>query len=189
MSTSCPACGSLELRTKTEKVTLPSIYGESVQYDERMDCCSICGECGDFEGENDSRIEEALTKSKKQMVNSMLDDLSKHGIKMTFLERVLGLPSRTVSRWKSGESSAASIALLRTIRLFPWILEVADARFDQNFADMKMLNEANKIWYYKIMHHAKKASMNISVDSENVDFHAHVQIPTSSFKAQIQYLT
>lgn len=109
MSTSCPACGSVELNTKIGKVTLPSIYGESVQYEERIDCCSICGECGDFAGENDSHIEEALAKSKKQMVNSMLDDLTKRGIKMTFLERALELPPRTVSRWKRGESDRKSV--------------------------------------------------------------------------------
>jgi len=87
MNTSCPACGSIELKTKINKVALPAIYGESVQYEERIDCCSICGECGDFAGENDSRIEEALASSKKQMVNSILDDLNKCGVKMTYLER------------------------------------------------------------------------------------------------------
>jgi len=52
-----------------------------------------------------------------------------------------------------------------------------------------MLNEANRIWYFKVMPHATKASMNVFVSSENVDFHAHVQFSAKSFEPQIQYLS
>jgi hypothetical protein len=189
MITSCPACGSTELKTNTKEVSIPVPHGEPIKYEERIDTCLTCGEYGDFTGENESRIEEAIAFSKKQSVNSILDELSKRGIKMTYLERALELPQRTISRWKNGEFSASSIALLKTVVTFPWFLEVADAKFDQNFADMRTLIEANRIWCLKIMPHVQEASLNISGDTENVDFHAHVQFSADAFKPSIQDLS
>ena len=65
----------------------------------------------------------------------MLSHLSKIGYSMAAIERALELPQRTISRWKANkELSSIGIALLRIIRTYPWILEVAEKKFDFNDA-------------------------------------------------------
>ncbi len=74
----------------------------------------------------------------------MLEMLSDSGVTMAYLERALGLPARTAERWKAGESSAAALALLRTITSFPWILEVADGGFERQATDAAILVQSRK---------------------------------------------
>jgi hypothetical protein len=61
------------------------------------------------------------------------------------MERALGLPARTLARWKNEQTtspSAAGVALMRIIRTFPWILEVADVQFDKTKARKVLLQAA-----------------------------------------------
>jgi hypothetical protein len=48
------------------------------------------------------------------------------------MERVLGLPQRTLAKWKNRSvvPSAAGVSLLKYIRVFPWLLEVAENDYD-----------------------------------------------------------
>ncbi|EKE07800.1 MAG: hypothetical protein ACD_17C00512G0003 [uncultured bacterium] len=186
MNTYCPACGSAELKSEIKRIAVPVVYGDPVEYEERIDQCLLCGERGDFAGGNDARIEEALAGAKKHFVKFILERISNCGIKVAYLERALDLPPRTVSRWKNGESSAASIALLRTISMFPWILEVADSGFDQNTADMILINQANKIWFSRYKHLVSHSSVDLVLDSDNANFHAFFQVQRS--EPRFQYM-
>ncbi|NOU23583.1 MAG: hypothetical protein HOO93_17685 [Methyloglobulus sp.] len=145
MSTICPACGSDSVESTESINTIPVVYGNAAKFVEILNKCSVCGESGDFSGVNDEQIDKALEVAKKDSVNKMLDALSINGIKMSYMERALELPARTIARWKIGEVSAATLALLRIIRTFPWLLEVADERFDRTVANYKLMVEASNI--------------------------------------------
>jgi len=51
-----------------------------------------------------------------------------------YIERVLHLPAGTVERWTTDRETPEDRALRRIIERFPWILEVADQRFDPDVA-------------------------------------------------------
>ena len=144
MKTICPSCGSEQVETRTNRHWLPIVYGAPAEWEEKIDHCLLCGESGDFSGGNDSYIEDAIKAAKKQSVVSMLDSLSESGVKMAYLERALELSPRTSARWKNGECSASSLALIRIINTLPWLLEVADAGFDRKVAMQKMFLEVSK---------------------------------------------
>lgn len=101
--------------------------------------CGSCGEEGDFAQANDAKLNLAVKEAAKASVAAMLDGLTSQGISMAYFERALQLPARTLTRWKSGDHSAASLALLRVIRTYPWILDVADEGFTEPIASVKVV--------------------------------------------------
>jgi hypothetical protein len=60
---------------------------------------------------------------------------------MAYFERAFELPVRTGTRWKSGDFSSSSIALLRIVKTFPWMTEIAEARFDPITSKKVMFRE------------------------------------------------
>ncbi|MFZ2171935.1 MAG: hypothetical protein WAW61_20125 [Methylococcaceae bacterium] len=189
MSTFCPACGSDSIETTKKKHMIPIVYGNPAVFDEVLERCLVCEESGDFSGANDELIDKAIEVAKKQSVIDMLDALSHKNIKMSYMERALELPTRTIARWKGGELSAATLALLRIIRTFPWILEVADAHFDQSIANYRLVEEAAHVLHDVLKPHTKQIQMNY--DNENVKFYASLTLkdhsfPESSMKPKIE---
>lgn len=183
MSAFCPACGSDAVETKINKHSLPVVYGNPAVYEEVTEECQTCGESGDFSGANDELIEKALGIAKKQSVIDMLDNLAHKGIKMSYMERSLELPSRTIARWKGGELSAATLALLRIIRTFPWILEVAEARYDQSMAKYRVVEEAGRLLHEALRPHTRQAQMAIFSDNEKVEVHTKITFNVPGFAA------
>jgi hypothetical protein len=181
MGAFCPACGSDSIQITKTKHALPIVYGSPAVYDEVLEQCLVCGESGDFSGENDELVEAALEIAKKQSVIDMLDALSHKGIKMSYIERTLELPSRTIARWKGGELSAATLALLRIIRTFPWILEVADSRFDQSVAKYRLVEEASRELHEALKPHTTQAQMTIFSDNEQVEVHTKITFKVPGF--------
>ena len=145
MNTYCPVCGSDGLKTTQHSHALNVIYSEPSQYSEVVDECSVCGESGDFSNINDEVINNTLDLARKKSVLNMLEYLSDKKITMSYIERSLELPARTIARWKTGEFSSSSLALLRIVRTYPWILEVADERFNEHEARNRLLEEASYI--------------------------------------------
>jgi hypothetical protein len=183
MSAFCPACGSNSIEITKSKHTLPIVYGRPAVYDEVLEKCFVCGESGDFSGANNELIDRALEVAKKQSVIDMLDTLSHKGIKMSYIERSLELPARTIARWKVGELSAATLALLRIIRTYPWILEVADAHFDQSVAKYRVVEEAGHVIHDVLKPHTKQVQMNIVSDNEKVEVRTSITFNVSGFSA------
>lgn len=126
----CPACGSSATVKDIVHSLIPVPYTEPANYSEVIYTCLTCGEQGDFTGENDKAITEALNKSAAASVVVMLDHLASQGIIQPGFERCLRLSMGTTKRWKEGEYTASDLALLRIVRTFPWILEVADNNFN-----------------------------------------------------------
>lgn len=182
MSTLCPACGSDSVKTTINKHMLPITYGDPAEFNEVLDECLVCGESGDFTGINDDQIDKAIEVAKKQSVIYMLDDLSHKNIKMSYMERALELPARTIARWKGGELSATTLALLRIIRTYPWILEVADAHFHETVASSRLVEEAAHVLHYLLKPHTKQAQMDIVSDKDKIEIHAEIQFNGPSFQ-------
>lgn len=141
----CPICGSAEISTTTEPRQIAVPYGPSIQYEAVINSCASCGESGDFNNENDDRMNAAAKRSSADSVPLILDYLNKLGLSNVYIERALGLPFRTLGRWKSGELSNGAIALLRVIRTYPWILKVADERYDNETASIEVFHAGQRV--------------------------------------------
>lgn len=148
MTKSCPACGSDSISTTEIHNRIHIAYGDDEEYIEIVDHCVSCGEEGDFSGENDTEINKALNIARRHSVCNMVDFLQSQNVKTAYLERALELPARTVNRWKTKEPSASGLTLLRIIRTYPWILEVADADYDETFSRSKLMEQAAKVFYH-----------------------------------------
>ncbi len=108
-----------------------------------------CRKCGfeEYLPSNDRTIERALSDLKKASMVHLLNDLNSSGLTNAYMERALGLPARTLARWKNEASimpSAAGHALMRLIRTFPWLLQVAEEGFDEKKARILLLKAAGK---------------------------------------------
>lgn len=138
----CSACGSTNIKSAwtAESISVPSAEPETVSASE--DTCLDCGMVGDFAGRNDAIIGAALKRAESRAVENNLQFLSSVGLTMAYTERALGLPQRTMMRWKTGEHSAAATALLQMIRTYPWLLQVAEHRYDRKYAQTTVLEQA-----------------------------------------------
>lgn len=146
MTLTCPSCGSTDVNVTTSQRSVAAPLGPSVSFEVETDTCATCGEVGDFTKRNDELIRTAENKSAVTSIESMLGTLSHHGCSMAYMERSLSLPTRTLARWKAGEGiSAAGVTLLRLVATYPWLLEVADARFAPRFAASKLVIESGKV--------------------------------------------
>lgn len=151
MSITCPVCGSENLEKSAEKTTIPIEFGRDITIDETIYKCLDCDFDGDFAKENDSKIEHALTEAKKNISRAILEELSISGISNTHFERTMGLPFRTLARWKKGHISASGYALLKTVKTYPWLLSVADEKFDSTYAAKALIGAAINVKHPQII--------------------------------------
>ncbi len=140
--TCCPVCCSSELTVEVKKGSVRVPFGPLVDVDKQIFTCQICGEVGDFTGQNDHLVDKATAISINHSVEDMLTFLANNGVKMSYLERSLELPVRTVSRWKQGKLSASALALLRCVSTYPWLLEVADEGFKAEASKAHLVRNA-----------------------------------------------
>lgn len=132
---SCPACGSFDYELIKNINSEQAPFGPQIEEEEITYKCNICDSDFDYYDVIEQQKESALEISKKISIEKMLDFLSKKGYSLAAIERALELPQRTISRWKSNKDlSSVGIALLRIIRTYPWILEVAENKFNERAA-------------------------------------------------------
>lgn len=62
-------------------------------------------------------------------MRKIINDFVKAGYSMAYMERALGLPMRTMARWKKGSYAKADLALMKVLKAFPWMIKVADEQF------------------------------------------------------------
>lgn len=142
--TKCLFCGKEAVRIETYEMQVSEPYGESSVVTLREKVCEHCGFVEDDEA-NDVVVQKELATLKRGSMVRMLDTLNSMGHTNAAMERVLGLPARTLARWKNEHTmspSAAGVALIRIIRTYPWILAVADERFDEGKASSALLKAA-----------------------------------------------
>jgi len=138
----CPACGSHDLETSESSQSYSAPFGGTKVYRVRLNTCRTCGESGDFAGANGPIVKAAIEEADRQSIEKVLEWLNQAGITAAYLERALSLPARTAARWKAGGSSASGLALLRLVRAFPWLLEVAAAKFAEPIAKRAVIAAA-----------------------------------------------
>jgi hypothetical protein len=140
----CPACGSADIKKIVNKEIINEPFGGHKYIDTIEVRCNTCGSTGDFFGENELIVDEAIKELKQNSIINILNDFSNNKISMSAIERALDLPQRTLAKWKNGNSSptATGVALMRFIRLFPWLLDVAERKFDYDYAQKIYINAA-----------------------------------------------
>lgn len=138
----CPACGSQKLERSTSKRIAHLTLGGAFDVEEENYKCLVCGEEGDFALKNDVAFSQAEKRAEAQSIPKLVEGLNARKISMARFERAFELPQRTVNRWKAGDFSATSMALLRTVSSCPWLVDVAENGFDPNFAAKEILTQA-----------------------------------------------
>ena len=132
----CPACGSTDIKDEGVNITLKEPFGGQDIVEIHEIVCSLCGSRGDFFNENDISLSDAHKKLEQKSIENILNDFAHNKVSMSAMERALGLPQRTLTKWKNRNSAPSStgLALMRLIRLFPWLLDVAEMKYDYNEA-------------------------------------------------------
>lgn len=141
---SCPACGEDQVTIMTSKKIMEEPFGGRKEIDIHNHRCETCGFEGDFLNRNDEIINHCSDTLKKQAVENILNYFMKNNNSFSSIERALELPQRTLSKWKTKDSppSAAGVSLLKLIRLFPWLIDVADCKFDYENAQKIYITHA-----------------------------------------------
>lgn len=139
----CPVCGSNEIYLNIKKRKITDSFGGEKEITVNVYSCIICGTAGDFFNENDRVISNAISSLNEKSVKNIIDFLTNSGFKLAAVEKALGLSQRTLTKWKIGATkpSSSSVALLKFIKLFPWLLEVADSKYDATVAKRIFIEE------------------------------------------------
>ncbi|MFA6036881.1 MAG: hypothetical protein WC748_02010 [Legionellales bacterium] len=130
----CPVCGSEKIKRHENENHAYLTLGERFNFQEIYYKCENCEEEIDILNETDKSYLLAKKQAEKALVKKIIAKLSALGISMAYFERVFELPIRTLTRWKNGDFSANALALLRIINTYPWMVEVADEKFEPTFA-------------------------------------------------------
>lgn len=140
----CPICGANTLEEKNEIQLLKESYGGQKELNMVYYHCTTCDSEGDFFNDNEEKIDSNLEILKGQTVKNIISYFMTNKVNMSAIERALSLPQRTLTKWKNGVSkpSAAGLALLKYLRTFPWLIEIADNNFDYNIAQKIHINTA-----------------------------------------------
>jgi hypothetical protein len=141
-STICSTCGSTNIEEFKETKPIKVPYGSEEKVELVFNRCLDCKTEGDFQEKNDELFLQTEKKSMQSSLESIFDFFSQSGLSLAYIERALELPQRTMTRWKAGELSASSIALLRILRTYPWVLEVAEHQYDPIIANTVYIKNA-----------------------------------------------
>ena len=180
----CPSCGSknLEVRHETRQLSLP--FTLPMKYDAVIDFCKDCEMEGDFLGINEKNLPALIEKAKKDSAALMIGDLvEKQNFTMSYMERALDLPMRTMMRWKSGDISAAALTLLRMVETYPWMVEVADAQFDRVYATKRLAKEgmAAMFNFAEMNNWESCMTINRNEDAQGKHVNAHIELSHTSW--------
>lgn len=159
----CPACGSEDITESVSTEFRQLTLGPEFEVQSSNFQCNVCGEEGDFALKNDALVSSAMKEAQKVFVKHTLTEFDTV-IPLVRIERALELPFRTLNRWKSGDFSSASIALLRILKTYPWIIDVADHKFSKASASMNLLQAAAKCFSSTLTE--SNLNMNISLENQ-----------------------
>ena len=136
MNTSCPVCGSQKIHKIQMKRELSGGFDISKHITLSGYECEDCSFSGDFLHENKEVLKQAKEELQSQVMIDTLEYFTDQKISFAGIERVLDLPQRTLTKWKNQKTkpSASALALFKYLRLFPWMLQVADSGFDTEAA-------------------------------------------------------
>ncbi len=132
----CSACSSSNLKKGTVKNKFTDNFGGSIEFEIIEYTCEDCESTGDFFKENDELLAKKSQELNEKAVLSILEYFANNHVSFASIERVLGLSQRTLTKWKNEVSAptSAGIALMKFLKTFPWLLDVADAKFEYSAA-------------------------------------------------------
>lgn len=169
----CPSCGDNEIQQILEEYSCSVPFGPTVQRKVKHWKCESCGYEGDLNNEGEEARIALLQESKTRSVAMMLDALVQRGITNAYFERSLGLPVRSVARWKKGEFTSSALALLRLVSTYPWLLDVANKDYSKQEANERLFVAASLM----IESVCKELASASSAASQTVDvFIIHVVV-------------
>jgi len=159
----CPVCGSNSIVCNEVKENIDEAFGgrKTISIKEYM--CEDCESEGDFFDENEDCLKTAIAALKDVAVTNILDDFSHTPMSFSSMERALELPQRTLTKWKNSASrpSSAGVALLKLLRTFPWLIEVAEHKYDYAVAQKIHITDAVQ----QMMNHMDFNSDSIAMTS------------------------
>ncbi len=85
-------------------------------------------------------------RERRKIVKAAVDKLIKIAPPVT-LELIMELKHGTIKKWQTGKFSREEFAVIRMLDTFPWILSVAQERFDPDYAQYAVEVESAKIRY------------------------------------------
>lgn len=170
----CPACGSTDVQVISKTQRIQESFGIYEDIESVENVCQICNTTGDFLDSNTSLITETISKLKVKVAISILESLQSEGKSLASMERALNIPQKTFAKWKNSATNptATGVTLLKFIKLFPWLLEVADSNFDQQKSHQIMLKAASEKWmeYIKNQNYTKEsANLNINPETKAIN--------------------
>ncbi len=140
----CPFCGSNNVDKITESNEVPVPYALPAQFKTEQLICKDCGM--DTDVSNGKKMQDAIDTVTQESVPKMINSLTSNGWTLAKIEHSLSLSERTLSRWmRSPKLSSESIALLRILRTYPWIVQVADRQYQPGYAQGQVVMAAGQI--------------------------------------------
>ncbi len=174
----CPCCGSTNLDEINETITKKVSNNTIIEFNGINDICLDCKEEGDFGGVNDKLFLLARETEEKRSLANMLAAVKKQGNSFAYIERVLTLPQRTLTRWKNQGASASGITLMKFVETYPWLLKVADHKFDPSYAKKELIQQAAVNFSSFLNEMGGSASGTLIETSQHIDCQINVAIPT-----------
>lgn len=153
----CPACGSKKLKKLTLTEHAQLTLGDEFSFVRENYVCETCEEQGDFGLANDEIFKAAERNAETMSVEKIIEYLADQKISMARFERAFEIPQRTLNRWKSGDFSSTSLALLRTVATCPWLVNVAEHRFERAFVASEIFQQTVRI----LEHQTKQNSAGV----------------------------
>lgn len=129
----CPICGKKLTESRMNySVTVGSSTEEDLVTSVKCDNCGFC--TSDFE-ENEPIKADVLKKAQSACAVAAIESL-KEKYSLSEIELAMGLPLRTLSKYKNQTKnpSASAVALLQLLQTFPWLVVVAEEKFNQDSA-------------------------------------------------------
>jgi hypothetical protein len=84
-----------------------------------------------------------IDQANQEEVCLILDELESRGLTLAYLARALRLHFDTATTWRT-KASPELAALLRVVRQFPWILQVADSNYRPSVVNLILESVAKK---------------------------------------------
>ena len=139
----CNICGSDQVDTVKNPVSISIPLGEDAVYEQVITVCKTCGEEIDITDEGNRN--KAISTSEKKALEAIIQFIVDQGYSLANIERVLNLPQGTISKWKNDHKlNPTGLALLRFIRIFPWLLSVAEKNYDISFLQQTLIKSINE---------------------------------------------
>lgn len=186
----CPACGSKAMtrheNVKSDHITL----GSNFDYKQIYYTCKSCHEEIDIFCETDQNFEAAQKKAQHLFIQHSIEWLNQNKVSMATFERVFELPQRTLTRWKEGNFSSSTLSFLRIITTFPWIIKIAENRFDSTSVTKELIFAATNKFLQCSANSMPDQPLTIEVKSGNtifarVNYHTQATKPTIAINGQI----